>query len=266
MSKFVVVVFSDEDKAHEGVRAFEELHQEGTLTVYAGALVVKDAAGNVAVKEKRRKGPFRMAAGVLLGGLIGLVGGPPVAALGAAAGGLMGGWRDALDLGGGLDFVDEVSRELTPGKSAILAEVEEDSVMPLDSRMEGIGGVVHRASRDDFEDERIRREAEARRANFAQLEAERAQAEQERKAKLKARVDEARAKCKEAADRAEARMDRLRQETEAKIEALQEQAAEAQADAKVKLDRRIGEVRADYDRRSAKLKQAWELTKEALAP
>jgi hypothetical protein len=34
----------------------------------------------------------------------------------------------------------------------------------------------------------------------------------------------------------------------------------------VKLDRRIGEVRADYDRRSAKLKQAWELTKEALAP
>jgi hypothetical protein len=61
-------------------------------------------------------------------------------------------------------------------------------------------------------------------------------------------------------------MDRLRQETEAKIEALQEQAAEAQADAKVKLDRRIAEVRADYDRRSAKLKQAWELTKEAIAP
>jgi uncharacterized membrane protein len=175
------VVFPDEDKAHEGVRAFEELHQEDTLTVYAGALVVKDAAGNVAVKEKRRKGPFRAAAGALLGGLVGLIGGPPVAALGAAAGGLMGGWRDALDLGGGLDFVEAVSRELTPGKSAILAEVEEDSVMPLDSRMEALGGVVHRASRDDFEDERIRREAEARRANFAQLEAERAQAEQERR-------------------------------------------------------------------------------------
>jgi uncharacterized membrane protein len=124
MSKFVVVVFSDEDKAYEGVRAFEELHQEGTLTVYAGALVVKDAAGQASVKEKKRKGPFRAAAGAVLGGLVGLIGGPPVAALGAAAGGLARGWRDALDLGVGLDFVDEVSRELTPGRSAILAEVE----------------------------------------------------------------------------------------------------------------------------------------------
>jgi hypothetical protein len=57
----------------------------------------------------------------------------------------------------------------------------------------------------------------------------------------------------------------LRQENEAKIGALQEQAAEAQADLKEKLDRRIAEIRADYDRRSAKLKQAWELAKEALA-
>jgi Protein of unknown function (DUF1269) len=207
-----------------------------------------------------------MAAGALLGGLIGLIGGPPVAALGAAAGGLMGGWRDALDLGGGLDFVDEVSRELTPGKSAILAEVEEDRVTPLDSRMEALGGVVHRTSREDFEDDRIRREAESRRANFAQLEAERAQAEAERRAKLEARVEEARAKCKEAGDRAEARMDRLRQETEAKIEALQEQAAEAKADAKEKLDQRTAEVRADYERRAAKLKQACDLAKEAFAP
>jgi hypothetical protein len=71
------------------------------------------------------------------------------------------------------------------------------------------------------------------------------QAEEERKAKLEARVDQARTKCKEAGDRAEARMDRLRQETEAKIEALQEQAAEAKADAKEKLDQRIAEVRAD---------------------
>jgi hypothetical protein len=80
-------------------------------------------------------------------------------------------------------------------------------VTPLDSGMEGIGGVVHRAWREDFEDERLRREAEACRANLAQLEAERTQAEQERKAKLGARVDEARAKYKKAADRAEARMD-----------------------------------------------------------
>ncbi|HEX5776843.1 MAG TPA: DUF1269 domain-containing protein [Caulobacteraceae bacterium] len=257
MSKFVVVVFPDEAKAYEGVRAIKELSAEGSLTVYAGAVIVKDANGTVSVKEKDGKPPFGVVVGAVLGGLIG---GPPVAALGAAGAALIGGWRDALDLGVGLDFVDEVSRELAPGKSAILAEVEEDWLTPLDSRMEALGGVIHRARRDDFEDERIRREVEMRRADLAQLEAERAQAQEERKAKLEARVEEARAKCKEALDRAEARMDRLRQETEGKIEALQDQAAEAQADAREKIDQRIAEIRA------AKLKQAWELTKEALAP
>jgi hypothetical protein len=94
--------------------------------------------------------------------------------------------------------------------------------------MEASGRVVYRAWRDDLEDERIRRQAETRRAELAQLQAERAEAmEEERKAKLKARVDEARAKCKAASDQAEARIDRLRQETKSKIKALQDQAASA---------------------------------------
>lgn len=266
MSKYVVVVFPDEAKAHEGVRAFKELHAEGSLTVYAGAEIAKDADGSVSTTEKKGKGPFGMAVGALLGGLVGLIGGPPVAALGAAGGAVMGGWLDVLDLGGGLDFVDRVSRELTPGKSAIVAEVEEDWVTPLDSRMEACGGVVYRSWRDDLEDERIRRGAEAGRAELAQLQAERAEASDERKAKLSARVDEARAKCRAASDRAKARIEQLRQETEAKIETLQEQAAAANADAKAKIDRRIAEIRADCDLRSAKLKQAWKLTKEALEP
>jgi hypothetical protein len=176
----------------------------------------------------------------------------------------MGGWRYALDLGVDLDFLDELSRALTPGKSAIVAEIEEEWVTPLDSRMEAVGGTVLRAWRDDLEDERMRREAERRRAELAQLQAERAQATVDGRSKLETRLDEARAKCRSVCDRVQARIDRLREETNAKIEALQEQAAE-NADGKEKIEARIAEIRADYDRRSAQLKQAWQLTKEALA-
>jgi uncharacterized membrane protein len=265
MSKFVVVVFPDEAKAYEGLRALKELDAEDSLTVYAGAVIAKDADGTVAVKERHSRRPFGVAVGTVLGGLIGLIGGPPVAALGAAGGALMGGWRYALDLGVDLDFLDELSRALTPGKSAIVAEIEEEWVTPLDSRMEAVGGTVLRAWRDDLEDERMRREAERRRAELAQLQAERAQGTVDSRSKLETRLEEARAKCRSVCDRVQGRIDRLREETNAKIEALQEQAAE-NAEGKEKIEARIAEIRADYDRRSAQLKQAWELTKEALAP
>jgi uncharacterized membrane protein len=264
MSKFVVVVFRDEEKAQEGLRILEELHEEDKVTVYAGAVVLKDADGTVSIRERQRKRPFRAAVGAVIGGLVGLIGGPPVAALGAAGGALVGGWRDALDLGVGLEFLDEVSRELTPGKSAIVAEIEEDFVTPLDSRMEAVGGVVLRAWRDDLEDERIRREAERHRAELAQLQTECTQAAGDRKPKLETRVEEARTKCQSDCARVRARLDRLRQEADAKIEALQEQAAETKAD-KQKIDRRIAEIRADYERRAAQLQQARELTEDAIA-
>ena len=81
---------------------------------------------------------------------------------------------------------------------------------------------------------------------------------------LVARVEEARAKCQDVCDRSQARLDRLREETDAKIEALQDQAAETQAD-KAKVEQRIAEIRADYDRRAAQLQQARELREDALA-
>jgi hypothetical protein len=49
-----------------------------------------------------------------------------------------------------------------------------------------------------------------------------------------------------------------------RIEALQEQAAEAKDD-KEKIEQRIAEIRADYDRRSAQLEQTRELSEDALA-
>jgi hypothetical protein len=66
-------------------------------------------------------------------------------------------------------------------------------------------------------------------------------------------------------DRAKARLDQAKAEMDAKIKLLQEQAKEASNRAKARIEKRIADVKADYDVRSKKLNQAWTLTKEALA-
>lgn len=266
MSKFIVVIFPDETKAYEGKRALHELDAEGSLTLYAMAVLAKDASGNVSVKETADQGPLATSVGALTGGLIGLLGGPIVAGVGLATGALLGSWADLSNLGVSTSFMEDIWQELMPGKAALVAEVDEGWVTPLDTRMEALGGVVVREQRGAVEEEIALREAKAREAEFAQLRVEYAQAKEAAKVKLQARVDAARARFEAAADRAEAQIDQRQHETEEMIRKLQAQAATATADAKARIDQHIAELSAEDDRRSALLEQAAALTKEALVP
>jgi uncharacterized membrane protein len=265
MSKFVVVTFPDERKAYEATRAIKQLHGEGSLTLYALGVVAKEQDGKISVKEAADKGPLGFGVGALIGGLVGLLGGPVGAAIGLTAGAVVGGISDIADAGVQGDFLEAVSRKLTPGKTAIIAEVAEDWVTPLDTRMEGIGGDVMREWRSDFEDAQIEKSIKIQQAELARLEEEATRAAAERKAKLKARIDEARAKLDAAVKRAPERVQKLQQETEAKIKELEQQAVKLQGDAKAKIEQRIAAIRTDQQRRTALLKQAWELTKQAFA-
>jgi uncharacterized membrane protein len=268
MSKFVVAVFPTEAKAYEGTRVMKDLQAEGSLALYSMAVVAKSADGTLGVREAADKGPLGTGVGALTGGLIGLIGGPTGAAAGIVSGTLIGSWSDLFNLGVSKDFLDKVSRELTPGKCAVVAEVEEDWVTPLDTRMEAIGGTVLRQGRADFEHEQIQQEVNADKAELAELQAEYRRAREEHKAKLKARMDETQAKLQSAAARAKAQRERLQRETDAKVKALQEQRARAKAEDKAKYEQRIAKLRADYDRVNDKLIQAAEawVDAEALAP
>lgn len=264
MSKFVVVVFPDGQGAERGRRALDALHDEGALTLFAAAVLIKDAEGKISVEGKEQPGPLGLGLGSLIGGLFGLLGGPAVALFGAAAGAVSGGWLDVLRLGVRGEFLEEVSSRLTAGKAALIAEVTEDRRSPLDMRMEALGGVVFREPRPDFEEDHLEKQVAAEKAALAELEAEHREGEEEIKARLNAQMFAAQAKLKEAADRANAAMKLLEEETRVKIEALDSQAARASADAKAGIERRIASARADHERRLAKLRRAWELTKDAL--
>jgi len=165
----------------------------------------------------------------------------------------------------GEDFLSEVENSLLPGKAAVVAEVWEEWTTPVDSRMEALGGVVFRRTSDDVLDAQIERDVTALNADLAELEAERDQATGEARAKLQAKVDAAKGRLKTSQDAIQARIEASQKETEAKIKSLQDQAAKESGERKAKRETRIAELKADQKRRSDLLKQAWNLTKEALS-
>src|SRR5690349_388312 len=105
MNKMIVTVFNDESRAYKGVNALKELHAEGSLTLYATAVVTKDARGVVSVKQATDEGPLGTVLGLTTGSLIGLLGGPVGLAIGAATGAMAGSVYDIAQLGIGEDFV-----------------------------------------------------------------------------------------------------------------------------------------------------------------
>jgi uncharacterized membrane protein len=264
MSKMLVVVFGDEKSAYEGSKALIDLHREGSLSLYAGAVVERDASGKVTIKDDVGQGPIGTAIGMMTGALIGILAGPQGIVVGAAAGGLVGSVGDLINLGVGSDFLGEVSSRLEPGKFAVVAEIGENFVTPVDTRMEALGGVVHRRYRVDVEGEQIERDIEASRQEWQDLKDEIKSANESNKAKLQAKLDSTKSRIQEAGDRAKAKRDAVQQEGEAKVKAIEQQISSAKAEAKEKLEARKAEIRKDYAARSAKLKEAWELSKEAL--
>jgi uncharacterized membrane protein len=263
LNKLIVTVFKDETSAYQGVKALQQLHWESALTVYATAVIAKDANGAITIKQQADEGPLGTLIGMTTGGLVGLIGGPVGMVAGAAAGTLMGSLYDIAEIGISGDFWDEALKQLSPGKVAVIAEVDEDWVTPLDARMEPLGGVVFRRIRSEFVDQQIEREIAADQAEIAMLKAERDQAVGEAKAKLKAKIDAAEARLRARSEQLKQRIEASKREAEAKVTSLQEQVARAKGDAKAKLEKRMAQERAGHKVRVEKLSQAWELVKEA---
>ena len=263
MNKFVVVIFPNEKRANEGAEVLRDLHADGTLTLYGLAVGRKAADGDVSVIEKEGEGLPGAAVGALAGALVGLLGGPLTAAVGAAGGAWIGTWRDIAHLGVGADFLAEVGRELTPGTTALVADVSEDRVSPLDEQMELLDGTVLREWQSELPEVQLATEAAARKAELEHLEAERREASQQRRHLLDIRVDKAEAKLENVGHRATKKLDSLDQATGSKIEALKHQAATADTNARASIERRIAETRADRDRRAALLRQTLQVASDA---
>ena len=265
MNKMLVAVFDTESAAFEGLSALRDLHGDGDITLYASAVMVKDKAGKITVKQEADEGPVGTAVGLLTGSLIGLLGGPAGLALGASLGGLTGFLLDFDRSGTGAAFLDDISKTLTLGKAAVVAEIEESWTTPIDTRVHRLGGIVFRRLRSAVVEDQLVRESAAFEADLKALEEDLKRGVTENRAAIQKDIERVKKQIIATQEQAKARLDQAKAEMDARIKSLQDQAKGANERAKARIEKRIADVKADFEVRSKKLNQAWTLTKEALA-
>jgi uncharacterized membrane protein len=225
MDRMLVVVFDQENKAYEGQRALLQLDGEGSISVYAYAVLAKNADGSATVKKGDDAGPMGTLVGTSFGSLIGLLGGPAGLAVGAAAGFAAGSAADLNNARIGADFIEEVRKAMSPNTVAVIAAVEEDWTTPVDSRMEAIGGTVFRRALTEVRDTVNSQEIDAMKADLAQMKAEYAKAHADRKAKLNEKIRQLDSKIQAHLQKNKEGREAFAREAKAKAEALKARVA-----------------------------------------
>jgi uncharacterized membrane protein len=261
----IAIAFDQEAAAAKGMGVLNDLHRDGDITLYSAEVVNKDSSGKVRVVHSIDEGPVSTVIGTATGSLLGALGGPAGVVLGAAAGGLAGWILDLDDAAVDVGFVDDVADALAPGKHALVADVDEMWMAPVNLRMEALGGTVHRRTRAWVEDDQLAREAEALDQEMDELEREYAEARADAKATIQAEIDKTKAKIGAFETKVKDKYDKAVAEGKAKVAALEKRIADASAERKAKMEKRKAELEAEYAARSDKLNAAWKLTKEALA-
>jgi len=227
MDRMLVVVFDNEAKAYEGRKALQQLDAEGSIGLYGYAVLAKHPDGTTSVKQGDDVGPFGTLVGTSLGSLIGLLGGPVGIAVGAMSGLTIGAVADLDNVRVGDDFIDDVSKSLTPNKVAVVAEISEEWTTPVDTRMEAIGGTVLRRALSEVRRTVDDEEIAAMKADVAQLKAEHEKAQAERKAKLQAKIDALETKIRARQQKAQQRRQADEKQAKIKAEVLKKNAAAA---------------------------------------
>jgi uncharacterized membrane protein len=265
MNRILVAIFNDEKSANAGLQALHRLHGSGDITLYAANVVAKDAKGVVSVKKTEDDGPIGTVTGMAVGSLVGLLGGPAGLAIGAVTGTFIGAIRDFWLAGVGLDFVEEAERFLDSGKVALIAEVEEEWVIPVDAAIESLGGQVFRRTRTEVAEAHYDHDVAAFKSEIKALEDEVSHATGDAQGKLRGKIASAKSSLEATIHRGEERGASIKHEAEAKAKLLQTQLNQAKDSAKVKLEERAKRVKSVYHARGVKLAQAWSLAKEAIA-
>lgn len=220
MDTMLVVVFDTEAKAIEGRNALLELDGEGSINLFEHAIVTKRTDGTTAVKLADERGPLGTLAGTELGALIGLIAGPVGLATGAVVGLLAGSASDINKARINDDFVDDFTKQLQPGRFALVAEIDEGSTTSVDIRMAGIGGPLFRSSLSDVKHALHEEHVAAMQADLAEMKAEMAQARADRRVKLQEKINKLDSNIQEQLQKAKERRQAAERRDQAKAQTL----------------------------------------------
>jgi uncharacterized membrane protein len=191
----LVVTFGEDaekdQNAYEALTDLKQLDSQGQIEISGAAVVSRDPDGRVDVKSEVGDAPYAgTASGGLIGLLIGIIGGPLGVLIGGTYGMLVGSLFDIDDVATTESVLGEISKQVQPTRTTVLAQVNEQSPEVIDTAMARLGGQVMR--RPVFEVEQ-----EIAAAQDAQLKAEREARSELRKARLEKTKDDAHAKVEE---------------------------------------------------------------------
>jgi uncharacterized membrane protein len=144
--RIIVATFNDTNAAYDAARAIKGLKQTGVtdFKLKTGVMLKKDDRGNVSLLESKDRHLLGTAVGTATGALIGLLAGAPGMAIGATLGATSGLGADAVMAAVDTDFVEDVTRDLRPGMTAIIVEANEGSTRAVDDIVAVSGGHVYR--------------------------------------------------------------------------------------------------------------------------
>jgi len=142
VSEIAVAVFHDEKKAQAAAEALAGPVASHGIVVRGAALLVKNADGTVSQRRWTSRIPWKAPSGAIVGTLIGFLAGPIAAAIGFASGGLIGFSKDASDTVRREGFLRTVHTQLSPGRSALVVELDEHSVQAFNTQVQKRGGTL----------------------------------------------------------------------------------------------------------------------------
>lgn len=250
MRNFIAAAFTTEAAAYEGLRALQRLHGDGTITLYETVVIERRPTGEIVTQHYRQsERPLnRTAVGALLGALAGAFAGPVGIALGGSVGIFGGAIDDAIRWTVSDEYVERIERHVPPGSFAVIAEVHESELAPVDAAMAALGGRLFRETRRDFFGDLLQKRVEAHRAAARHQRLDHHERETLRRT------------AREASDE----LEDTRRELEEKLRALDEQVAAARPGVREDLERRMADLRRDFDERERKLSSALDTANEAL--
>jgi uncharacterized membrane protein len=195
----LVVTFGEDpqnDKnAYQALTDLKQLDSQDQIKIKGAAVVTRDADGRVEEKSELGEDPYvGTASGGLVGLLVGIIGGPLGMLLGGAYGMLLGSLFDINEVDTTESVLGEISKEIQPTRTALLAQVTEQSPEVIDAAMARLGGEVLRRPAVDVEEEIAAAEEAQRKAKHeARKELQKARVEKT-KSNAHAKVEEMKAK------------------------------------------------------------------------
>jgi uncharacterized membrane protein len=195
----LVVTFGEDpekdENAYQALTDLKQLDSQDQIKITGAAVVARDADGRVEAKSELGEDPYvGTASGGLVGLLVGIIGGPLGMLLGGAYGMLVGSLFDINEVDTTESVLGEISKEIQPGRTALLAQVTEQSPEVIDAAMARLGGGVLRRPAVDVEEEIAAAEEAQRKAKHeARKELHKARVEQT-KADAHAKVEELKSK------------------------------------------------------------------------